>query len=230
MAIYAKDGINYALCFHVGATVMYYNMDIMKAAGVNIDKIDTWDDYVKAGQQVVAKTGKPMTTLEITDQWSFWPLIAQQKSDYFDKNGNVWLDNPTNIKTLQFMQDMMYKYEDRGRRTRRVPPRRAVLGRDERGRLRLHLDADVVHGPVHRLHAGPRGQDRHPADAPLDQGRLPLRRHGRHGNRGAEAVPEHRPRQEVPLLRQGLEAGQHHDLADPRVRPHPLGRVETIRP
>ena len=56
---------------------------------MNIDKIATWDDYVKAGQQVVARTGKPMTTLEITDQWSFWPLIAQQKSDYFDTKGNV---------------------------------------------------------------------------------------------------------------------------------------------
>ena len=109
LAIYAKDGKNYGLPFHVGASVMYYNMDIMKAAGVDIDKIDTWDDYVKAGQQVVAKTGKPMTTLEITDQWSYWPLITQQKSDFFDPKGNVSLDNATNVKTLQFLQDMIYK-------------------------------------------------------------------------------------------------------------------------
>jgi arabinosaccharide transport system substrate-binding protein len=88
---------------------MYYNMDIMKAAGVNVDKIELWDDYVKAGQQVVAKTGKPMTTLEITDQWSYWPLITQQKSDLFDQKGNVSLDNATNVKTLQFLQDMIYK-------------------------------------------------------------------------------------------------------------------------
>ena len=111
LAIYAKDGKNYGLPFHVGASVMYYNMDIMKAAGVNIDKILMWDDFVKAGQQVMAKTGKPMTTVETTDQWSFWPMIAEQKSDYFDKNGNVWLDNPTNVKTLQFLQDLIYKYK-----------------------------------------------------------------------------------------------------------------------
>jgi arabinosaccharide transport system substrate-binding protein len=111
LAIYSKDGKNYGLCFHVGAEVMYYNMDIMKQAGVNVDKIEMWDDYVKAGQQVMAKTGKPMTTVETTDQWSFWPLIAQQKSDYFDKNGKVWLDNATNVKTLQFLQDLIYKYK-----------------------------------------------------------------------------------------------------------------------
>jgi arabinosaccharide transport system substrate-binding protein len=64
---------------------------------------------VKAGQQVVAKTGKPMTTLETTDQWSFWPLIAQQKSDFFTQKGEISLDNAINTRTLQFMQDMIYK-------------------------------------------------------------------------------------------------------------------------
>ena len=108
--LYSKDGQIYGLCFHVGASVMYYNMDIMKAAGVNVDKIDTWDDYVKAGLQVKQKTGKPMCTVEATDQWSFWPMINEQKSDYFDKDGKVILDNDINIKTLQFLYDMLYKY------------------------------------------------------------------------------------------------------------------------
>ena len=107
--IYGKDGKTYGMCFHVGAAVMYYNMDIMKAAGVDVEKIDTWDDYVKAGLQVKAKTGKPMATIETTDQWSYWPLISQQKSDYTDKNGNVTIDNEINVKTLQFLNDMIYK-------------------------------------------------------------------------------------------------------------------------
>jgi len=106
--IYGKDGKTYGICFHVGAAVMYYNMDMMKAAGVDIDKIDTWDDWVKAGLQVKAKIGKPMTTVETTDQWSYWPLISQQKSDYTDKNGNVTIDNDVNTKTLQFLHDLIY--------------------------------------------------------------------------------------------------------------------------
>ena len=106
--IYGKDGKTYGICFHVGADVMYYNMDLMKAAGVDIDKIDTWDDWVKAGLAVKAKTGKPMTTIETTDQWSYWPLISQQKSDYTDKAGNVTIDNDINTKTLQFLHDLIY--------------------------------------------------------------------------------------------------------------------------
>jgi len=106
--IYSKAGKFYGLPFHVGADMMYYNMDIMKAAGVDIDKIDTWADWVKAGIQVKEKTGKPMTTIETTDQWSYWPLISQQDSDYTDKNGNITIDNATNVKTLQFLHDLIY--------------------------------------------------------------------------------------------------------------------------
>lgn len=105
--IYSKDGKNYGLPFHVGASVIYYNMEILNAAGVDPYKIDTWDDFMAAGKQVKARTGKPMTTLEVTEQWSFWPLIAQQGSDFVDKDGNVILDNEINVKTLQFLKDMM---------------------------------------------------------------------------------------------------------------------------
>ena len=105
--IYSKDGKNYGLPFHVGASVIYYNMEILNAAGVDPYKIDTWDDFMAAGKQVKAKSGKPMTTLEVTEHWSFWPLVAQQGSDFVDKNGKIILDNETNVKTLQFLKDMM---------------------------------------------------------------------------------------------------------------------------
>jgi arabinosaccharide transport system substrate-binding protein len=106
--IYSKNGQVYGLPTHVGATVMYYNKEIMDKAGVNIDDIKTWDDYVEAGKTVVAATGKPMTTVETRDMWNFWPMITQQGSDYFDKDGNVTLDNATNVKTLQFLYDMVH--------------------------------------------------------------------------------------------------------------------------
>jgi arabinosaccharide transport system substrate-binding protein len=107
--IYSKNGKNYGLPFHVGATVVYYNKEITDKAGVNIDAIKTWSDYVEAGKKVVAATGKPMTAFEVTNQRPFWPMIVQRGSDYLDKNGGVILDNDINIKTLQSMHDMIYK-------------------------------------------------------------------------------------------------------------------------
>ena len=104
---YAKDGKFYGLDYHVGASVMYYNKEIMDQAGVDIDSIITWDDYFEAGKKVVAKTGKPMSTIESTEHWSYYPLISQQGSDFLDKNGNGVLDNDINVKTLEFLKKML---------------------------------------------------------------------------------------------------------------------------
>jgi arabinosaccharide transport system substrate-binding protein len=107
-AIYTKDGTVYGLPTHVGATVVYYNKEITDKAGVDIDKINTWSDFIAAGKQVLAATGVPMTCFEVTDQRPFWPMIVQQGSDYVDGSGKVILDNDINIRTLQAMYDMMY--------------------------------------------------------------------------------------------------------------------------
>lgn len=104
---YAKDGKYYGVDYHVGATVMYYNTEIMEKAGVNIDDILTWEDYAEAGKKVVAATGTPMTTLEVTEHWSYYPLIVQQGSDFFDADGTVTLDNQTNINTLDYLLNLL---------------------------------------------------------------------------------------------------------------------------
>jgi len=106
---FSRDGNYYGVDYHLGATVAFYNKEIMDEAGVDIDKIKLWSDYVEAGKQVVARTGKPMTTIEVTNMWSFYPLISQQGSDYLTKDGQVQLDNDINIRTLQFLYDLIYK-------------------------------------------------------------------------------------------------------------------------
>lgn len=109
MENYAKDGKYYGIDYHVGTEVMYYNKELFDQAGININDIVTWDDYIAAGKKVVEKTGKPMTTIETTEHWSYYPLINMQGSDLLDKNGDVIIDNEINIKTLQMLKDMLYK-------------------------------------------------------------------------------------------------------------------------
>ena len=109
--LYQKNGKYYGLDFHVGAEIMFYNVELCKAAGVDIDKIKTWGDYIKAGQAVVAKTGKPMCTIESTEHWSYYPLLSMAGSDVLDANNKVILDNDTNTKVLKLLYDMIYKYK-----------------------------------------------------------------------------------------------------------------------
>ncbi|NQX71885.1 sugar ABC transporter substrate-binding protein [Paenibacillus alba] len=104
---YAKDGKYYGIDYHVGAQVIYYNKEILDKAGVNADEIKTWDDYEKAGKQVLEKTGKPMTTVETTDQWSLWPMVVQHGSDFLDKNGNVTLGDQANLESLTYLQKLV---------------------------------------------------------------------------------------------------------------------------
>ncbi len=50
--IYSKDGTVYGIGFHVGATVIFYNKEILDQAGVDPDQIKTWNDFVAAGKKV----------------------------------------------------------------------------------------------------------------------------------------------------------------------------------
>lgn len=105
---YAKDGKYYGMDYHVGIPVIYYNTEICDAAGIDIDAIKTWDQYIEAGKQVVEKTGKPMTTLEIQEHWSYYPLETMAGTDWLGADGSVTLDSQENIDVLQMLYDMMY--------------------------------------------------------------------------------------------------------------------------
>ncbi len=107
--LYSKNGQYYGIDYHVGATVIYYNTEILKQAGVDADKIVTWADFVAAGKQVLEKTGKPMMTIEGGDVFTHWALISQRGSDFLDKDGKPIMDDQINIEALQFQHDMVFK-------------------------------------------------------------------------------------------------------------------------
>ena len=105
--IYSKDDKYYGICFHIGASVMYYNMDILNAAGVNVEDIVTWDDFEEAGKQVLEKTGKMMTTAETNDPWSLWPMIASAGGDLLKEDGSPDIDSAAFLQATTFVQNMI---------------------------------------------------------------------------------------------------------------------------
>jgi arabinosaccharide transport system substrate-binding protein len=103
---YANHGNYYGVDYHVGAAALMYNKEIFANAGIEISDIVTWDDFKEAGRLVKEKTGKYMMAVETTEHWTYYPLITQQGSDFFDKEtGEVILDNEINVKTLQWLLD-----------------------------------------------------------------------------------------------------------------------------
>ena len=46
---YARDGSYYGIPTHVGATVMYYNVNILEQYDIDYSEIVTWEDFEEAG-------------------------------------------------------------------------------------------------------------------------------------------------------------------------------------
>jgi arabinosaccharide transport system substrate-binding protein len=111
LAPYQVGGKQYGVDYHMGAVVMYYNKELMDKAGVDIDSIKTWDDYIEAGKQVKEKTGAWMATAETTDKWTVSPVMQQNGGGVYDKAGNLILDGEANVEALQLLSDMMHVHQ-----------------------------------------------------------------------------------------------------------------------
>jgi len=107
--IYAKNGHYYGAEVALCPGVMYYNMELVEAAGIDIDAIKTWTDYIEAGKKFVEATGKPWTTIETSDQVSLAVLLSQIGSGYLAEDGTPALDSELNIEVLTMLSDMVNK-------------------------------------------------------------------------------------------------------------------------
>jgi len=113
LAPYQVGGAQYGIDYHLGAFLMYYNREVMEAAGVNPDDIVTWDDYVEAGLQVTRDTDGDgtvdvhMTTVEAQDVFTARSLMLTNGGGAYNADGELILDSPENIEALQFMQDLV---------------------------------------------------------------------------------------------------------------------------
>ncbi|WP_339321996.1 extracellular solute-binding protein [Paenibacillus sp. FSL W8-0194] len=104
--LYSKDGKNYGVPTHVGASVAFYNTEILKEAGVDYTKIVTWEDFKQAGIKVHEKTGKYMGTADTSALWQVSQLLAQQGTDLTDDQGNPVVNSEAMVKALKLLKDL----------------------------------------------------------------------------------------------------------------------------
>lgn len=104
--LYSKDGQNYGIPTHVGASVAFYNTEILEAAGVDYKSIVTWEDFKQAGMQVYEQTGKYMGTADTSATWQITQLLAQQGADLTDDSGNPIVNSEEAVKALTMLKDL----------------------------------------------------------------------------------------------------------------------------
>lgn len=104
--IYGKDGAYYGFPTHVGATVAFYNTELLEGAGVNYQEIKTWDDFKAAGVKYYEATGKYFATVETTAQWMINLMLVQKGGDYLDADGNIDITNEKMVEVLEYIKGM----------------------------------------------------------------------------------------------------------------------------
>lgn len=104
--LYSKEDTNYGIPTHVGASVAFYNTEILEEAGVNYQDIVTWEDFKQAGIQVYEKTGKYMGTADTSAAWQASMLLAQQGADLTDDSGNPMVNSEAMVKAMTLLKDL----------------------------------------------------------------------------------------------------------------------------
>lgn len=104
--LYSKDGKYYGLPTHVGATVAFYNTELLEQAGINYEDIKTWDDFKAAGVKYFGATGKYFGTVETTAQWMINLMLVQKGGNYLDVDGNLAINSDTMAEVLTYVKGM----------------------------------------------------------------------------------------------------------------------------
>lgn len=106
--IYSKDGNYYGICFHVGAAVIYYNVELCEKAGIDWKNIKTWDDYYEAGKKLkAALPDKYWATVETADPWHLWPMLSSQGGDMLGADGEPSISSPQMVRALEFNRKLV---------------------------------------------------------------------------------------------------------------------------
>ncbi|WP_078544679.1 ABC transporter substrate-binding protein [Litchfieldia alkalitelluris] len=97
----------------IGPQAMAYRLDIFEQAGLPTDReevanlIKTWDDFIRVGEEIKAKTGKAMID---SPNGAYSVMEGQGSEKYFDKDGNVIVqDNPQIKKAYDFAVQLIEK-------------------------------------------------------------------------------------------------------------------------
>jgi multiple sugar transport system substrate-binding protein len=147
LELYRWGGKLYSLPRDYGLQVVYYNVDLFKKAGLNLppwqwdDKSWTYDRYLEAARALTVRSGNSTTQWGclVNTGWRPWAsFVYCNGGTVVKKNQNgeaieITLTEEPAVDGLQFLQDLMYKYQ--------VAPRPTV--QQEMGGLQLFMNGKV---------------------------------------------------------------------------------------
>jgi len=102
----------YAMPWDSGPVVLYYRRDVFEAAGLPSDPesvsaaVATWDGYLNVCQTIMDETGSACFSNNKANNYGrlYEMMLWQQGLGYFNAEGQVTVDSPENIATLETLK------------------------------------------------------------------------------------------------------------------------------
>ena len=107
------DGGYHAIPWDIGPTGVFYKRDRYEDAGIDVDDIETWDDFIEAGQQMPDDVSIINLPPGDIDQM-YRMLLRQRGGQAFTDDGAVAVASEDSIAVAQLIQD----FQDAGITTR----------------------------------------------------------------------------------------------------------------
>lgn len=106
------DGKYYAMPWDSGPVVLYYRRDVFEAAGLSAEPesvseaVATWDDYFNVCKTIKEKTGSACFSNNKANNYGrlYEMMLWQQGLGYYNAEGQVTVDSPENIATLEMLK------------------------------------------------------------------------------------------------------------------------------
>lgn len=109
---YQYDGKQYGMVESFSNVVTFYNKDLFDSAGVEYPTADwKWEDELEAAKKLTDKNNQVWGTYSPVTMNEFFKVAAQNGGEVIDKNGNVTINSPQNLETLNYMIDNVGKYK-----------------------------------------------------------------------------------------------------------------------
>ncbi len=97
----------FAVPWDSGPVVTFYRRDLYEQAGINPDEIETWDDFIAAGQSLDEATGAKMLWFDFSDDGVWRQLANQNGCFYFDDAGEtVTANQPGCVNAMETMKQL----------------------------------------------------------------------------------------------------------------------------
>ena len=100
----SMDGQSYAFPFDGGPVVVFFRRNVFEQAGIEANRIQTWQDFIEAGMAIKEATGAYMFSVSSDDDGPFRIIMNQLGVYYFDYDGNIDFLNPKVIAAMTLLK------------------------------------------------------------------------------------------------------------------------------